>query len=326
MKFRAAILALAAFLLTSAPMLAADPPGDAGAWLERMSAAMSQMSYQGTFVYVQGEEVETMRITHVSDETGVRERLVSVSGVQREILRDSNGVRWVQSDDQSVMNDPAFDRSFFPEIPLRPSDETNVLYSLRLGDIERIAGHSGRQVRIIPKDKFRYGYTLWLEEQSALLLKWELLNSRNKRLAKLMFTDLRIGSEVDLKELNSSSQLKEFQTLDSGLPPSESLSHINPKWQVSKLPAGFHLTAHRFLGKKDLGTYEHLVYSDGLAVVSVYIESNNEEVSMEETGISKMGTTHAFSRVENGVLITVVGDVPAITVKTFGESVQLKSS
>lgn len=326
MKFRAAILALAAFLLTSAPMLAADPPGDAGAWLERMSAAMSQMSYQGTFVYVQGEEVETMRITHVSDETGVRERLVSVSGVQREILRDSNGVRWVQSDDQSVMNDPAFDRSFFPEIPLRPSDETNVSYSLRLGDIERIAGHSGRQVRIIPKDKFRYGYTLWLEQQSALLLKWELLNSRNKRLAKLMFTDLRIGSEVDLKELNSSSKLKEFQTLDSGLPPSESLSHNNPNWQVSNLPAGFHLTAHRFLGKEDLGTYEHLVYSDGLAVVSVYIESNNEEVSKEETGISKMGTTHAFSRVENGVLITVVGDVPAITVKTFGESVQLKSS
>lgn len=92
-------LAAAVSLLVAASALA-EP--DARDWLERMSAAMSQMDYQGTFVYVQGDDVVTMRITHVADEAGVRERLVSMSGAPREIIRDSNGVRWVLGDDHSV--------------------------------------------------------------------------------------------------------------------------------------------------------------------------------------------------------------------------------
>ena len=322
MKSGAAKTVLAAFLLGLGLPAAA---GDAGHWVERMSAAMSQMSYQGTFVYVQGDEVESMRITHVSDQDGVRERLVSVSGAEREILRDSSGVRWVQGDDHSVMEDLSFSRSFFPEIPLQTADETSVSYSFELGEKARIAGHSGRKVKIIPRDQYRYGYNLWLEEQSALLLKWELLDSKHKRLAKLMFTDLRLGSEVDLKELESTSQLKEFETLESSLPSGKSLSHSKPKWQPGKLPPGFRLTAHRYLGKQDQEVYEHLVYSDGIAAVSIYVESNNDGLVDKDTGISRMGTTHAFSRLTDDVLITVVGDVPAVTVQTIGESVKLRS-
>ena len=123
MKPGVATTTLVAVLLGLSLAAVAGSSDDAGDWVERMSAAMSQMSYQGTFVYVQGDEVESMRITHVADENGVRERLVSVSGAQREILRDSNGVRWVRGDDHSVMEDPSFGRSFFPEIPLETSDE-----------------------------------------------------------------------------------------------------------------------------------------------------------------------------------------------------------
>ena len=313
---------LAAWLLGMSMPLLAESSNDAGHWLERMSAAMSQMCYQGTFVYVQGDEVETMRITHVSDDDGVRERLVSVSGAQREILRDSNGVRWVKGDDHSVMEDPSFGRSFFPEIPLAPTDESSVSYRFEVGDKERIAGHTGRNVKIIPRDHFRYGYNLWLEEQSALLLKWELLDNKQQGLAKLMFTELNLGSEVDLKELETASQLKEFKTLESSLPSSRSLTNSNPSWQASKLPPGFRLTAHRYLGKQDQEIYEHLVYSDGLAAVSIYVESNRDALEEKDTGISKMGTTHAFSRLSDNVLITVVGDVPAVTVKFIGSSVE----
>ena len=205
-------LLTAALLSASSLSAFAGSDVEARAWLERMAAAMNHMSYQGTFVYVQGNEVETMRITHVSDDDGVRERLVSVSGAQREIVRDSNGVRWIKGDDLSVMEDPSFERSFFPEIPLVPTDESSVSYRFEVGDKERIAGHSGRKVRIIPRDHFRYGYNLWLEEKSALLLKWELLDNKQQGLAKLMFTELNLGSEVDLRELKSTDQQKGFKT------------------------------------------------------------------------------------------------------------------
>ena len=97
---------IVAWIALSSPVLAgtSDSPRD---WLDRMSAAMSQMSYQGTFVYVRGDDVVTMRITHVVDENGARERLVSLSGAPREVLRDSSGVRWVLGDDQSVLEDSA---------------------------------------------------------------------------------------------------------------------------------------------------------------------------------------------------------------------------
>jgi sigma-E factor negative regulatory protein RseB len=324
MRAAAAKIALAAIMFGMTQSLSAVAADGATGWLERMSAAMSQMTYQGTFVYVQGDQVETMRVTHVADESGVRERLFSVSGEQREIVRDSSGIRWVQGDEHSVMEDPVSGRTFFPEISIDLSDTDPSVYRFRMGDTERIAGHNGRQVRIVPLDQYRYGYTLWLEEQSALLLKWELTDSKQKRLAKLMFTDLRLGSEVDIDELRSENSWQEYRKLESRLPSGGNLTHSNPKWQAARLPPGFRLTSHRYLGKSDQDLYEHLVYSDGLAAVSVYVESTDEDTPDQKASMSRMGTAHAYSRVSDGVTITVVGDVPAVTVMTIGDAVRPK--
>ena len=86
-------------------------------WLERMSAALNQMTYQGTFVYVLGDAIDTLRITHVADENGVREHITSLTGPSREVVRDADGVRWVRSADQPVLADGAFKPSFFPVMP-----------------------------------------------------------------------------------------------------------------------------------------------------------------------------------------------------------------
>jgi len=324
MKPTAATLMLAVALLGTSGSVFAGEAVEPREMLERMTTAMSQMSYQGTFVYVQGENVEIMRITHVSDADGVRERLVALSGPAREVLRDSNGVRWVLADDRSVFEDSAFNRSFFPELPLDQNDQMEISYSLKRGSEARIAGQQARNLIVLPKDEFRYGYSLWLEEHSGLLLKWELIDSNRKSLAKLIFTDVRMGSEVDVKELKPTSQLKKFKTVESELPSGRGLSNASPRWQPSHLPPGFELTAHRYFGQQDQGIYEHLVYSDGLAAVSVYIESDKSG-NPAHTGVKRLGTTHAFSRISEDKLITVVGDVPAITVKYVGNAVNIAS-
>jgi len=311
---------VAAVLLLGVESAWAEPQGGARDWLERMSTAMSQMDYQGTFVYVQGDSVVTMRITHVADEAGIRERLVSMSGAPREILRDSNGVRWVLADDRSVMADQPFNRSFFPQLPVDLHDQTEQSYVLKVGGNGRIAGRPVRGIKVLPRDDFRYGYTLWLEERSALLLKWELIDHTRKPLARLMFTDIRMGSEVDAGELAPSSQLQKYRTVESSLPSGQGQVTDPPRWQPSALPPGFELTAHRLFGRQDRGLFEHLVYSDGLAAVSVYVESNGE-IANQRTGLSRMGTTHAFSRVADDVLITVIGDVPEATVQFIGDAV-----
>ena len=297
---------------------------DAFKWLERMSAAMNQMNYQGTFVYVRGDDVETVRITHVVSENGSQERLVSVSGAPREVVRDSEGVRWISGDDRTVMANSASNRSFFPELPLGNPSQATDSYRFSLENVQRIAGHTGKRLDIVPKDQFRYGYRLWLETNSGLLLKWELTGNQGETLAKLMFTELKMGSEVDTKELRSSTAVNAAEEVDSQPAAERQSGEGQASWQADKLPPGFRLASHRQQPVQQGSFFEHLVYSDGIAAVSVYIEAADDSPSLE-MGLSKLGTTHAFSRREDGEFITVLGDVPAITVQLIGESVKLKS-
>ncbi len=290
-------------------------------WLERMDAAMSQMNYQGTFVYVHEDNVESVRITHVVDERGLHERLVSVSGTPREVIRDSNGVSWFSGEDHTILANSAANRTFFPELPLGDPAQASQSYQFRLARNQRIAGHSARRVDILPKDQYRYGYSLWLEVQSSLLLQWELTGSQGETLAKLMFTDLKMGSEVDPTELRSKSA---NDVPARQKPATEADSHSvssPPLWQPASLPSGFRLTSHLVQKSQQGNSFEHLVYSDGIAAVSVYIEAAEPD-SDPEPGLSKLGTTHVFTRELDGELITVLGDVPAVTVKLIGESLE----
>lgn len=296
---------------------AADSPRD---WLERMSIAMSQLSYQGTFVYIQGNDVETMRVTHIVDDKGVRERLVSVSGESREVIRDASGVRWVVGEQHSIMRDDAFKRVFFPGLPLDQYEQVEHSYQIRVAGMARIAGHQSRLLKVVPRDRYRYGYSLWLEQRTGLLLRWELLDAGQKPLAKLVFTDLRLGSQVDPRDLNSNEQLQRFKTVESVLPAGDASVQVQPRWAPGKVPPGFRLALHRYTKDAERGVYEHLVYSDGLAAVSVYIEAA-AAAETGKTGLSRMGTTHAFTRTLDDMLITVIGDVPAVTIKLIGDAV-----
>ena len=292
--------------------------------LDRMSAAMSQMSYQGTFVYMRGDVVESMRITHVVDEHGSRERLVSVSGAQREVFRDSAGVRWILGDDGTVLANSESDRPFFPELPLGDAQKAAASYDFRVASQERIAGRASRRVDVLPRDDYRYGYSLWLEAQSGLLLQWKLKGNSGETLAQLTFTELKMGSEVDHQELREPPMARSATGAAFAHSGEVLAVHFTPKWEPSELPPGFRLASHRVQQAGNGSTSEHLVYSDGIAAVSVYVESADPDAELEK-GLSHLGTTHAFTRTFNGMVVTTVGDVPAATVKVIGESVRTVS-
>lgn len=293
---------------------------DAHAWLERMASAMNHMNYQGTFVYVRGDLVETMRITHAVDEGGVRERLYSVTGSHREIIRDKSGVRFVLGDEQSVMMDVVASGAIFPEFPFEELAEGTPAYRFETGGTARIASQMGRRVTIVPADAFRYGYDLWLQTESGLLLKWVLFDTDRNALAKLVFTDLRLGHEVDLQELESETPEDAFTRLPSVMPSRQVSTRARPEWQPEFLPPGFRLATHRHQSDGE-SVFEHLVYSDGLASVSVYIESNAGEPHITP-GLNRIGTANAFTRYLGDRQVTVIGEVPAATVRAIGDAVR----
>jgi sigma-E factor negative regulatory protein RseB len=298
--------------------LAADSQ-QASEWLERMTTAMSQMTYQGTFVYVHGDTVESMRITHVTDDTGVRERLYSVSGPHREVIRDRKGVRCVLQDSASVVEDQVVASAYFPEVPLTIIDGNNSSYTLETSGVARIAGHTARRVTISPEDNFRYGYDFWLEEQTGLLLKWVLFDTGRQPIAKLMFTDFAIGSSVNVSELESESRGEDFVEMKTFGLQKTVVTQSSPRWQPAHLPTGFQLASHSHRTGAD-GVYEHMVYSDGLAAVSVYVEQQGDDTGLKP-GKSRLGTNNTYSKIEGSLQITVIGEVPAITVETIANEI-----
>lgn len=318
---RVQVLVIAGLLASPVAADEAEEFAEAARRLNQMSMAMSQMSYQGNFVYIQGSKLfEAMRITHIVDENGIHERLVAQSGTQRELWRDASGVRWIAKEQSAVIRDPAFKRSYFPDVTPAAIEQAAPYYNVNLGGLEQLAGRNGRKLSILPSDDFRYGYNLWLEEPSGFLLKWELFENSARPLAQLVFTDIRIGREVDASELQVPKQMEQYSMHPSSLPARQEVTRAKPLWSPSKLPPGFKLTTHRRQEKNASEPFQHLVYSDGIATVSVYVE-RAEEGNSSSGETSRLGTTHAFSRNAEGWQITVVGDVPAVTVEEIGNSV-----
>lgn len=317
-------LTLTLFLGVSGSVLAGGAE-QARSMLEQMASAMSQLSYQGTFVYVRNGVVETMRITHVQDENGVQERLYSVSGPRREVVRDRNGVRCILKGSSRTGETPVVADSYFPDLPPSLFDDKASGYRLETGGEARIAGQTARRVSITPEDDYRYGYDFWLQEGTGLLLKWVLLDSNHKALAKLMFTDFATGDEIDQSELVSDSPTEDFIELSkAGQKGDYVLDSTTPRWQPQKLPSGFQLTSHSTeVGAN--GSVEHSVYSDGLAAVSVYVEQHGVEVQALPAE-SQLGTNNVYSKQQDGLQITVIGEVPAITVKSIANEMALSDA
>jgi sigma-E factor negative regulatory protein RseB len=319
MKFSAVFISAVLLLGVFGKVFADD---DAQTWLDRMGAAMSQMNYQGTFIYVAEDRMETMRITHVTDEHGERERLASVSGPHREIVRDQSGVKWISGDAEASMADPLVNWPKFLDQSVRGLSAHSDSYRFKLRDQKRIAERTAQRLDIIAKDGFRYGYSLWLESDTGLLLQWQLNDQHGEVLAKLLFTDLKLGSEVDTGELTDGPA--QPRQVASGLPVGTSRPvSESGQWQAQWLPPGFRMTANRTPGEGQDSAFQHQLFSDGIASVSLYVEPFDPS-SGSGLGLQELGTSHIFSRNTDNVLITVVGDVPAITVEKIAESVRRK--
>ena len=304
-------------LISTGGVAVAGSSSEARKLLENMTSAMSQMTYQGTFVYVRDGVVETMRITHIADESGIRERLYSLSGPHREVVRDQKGVRCVFQDSSSVVEDQVVASTYFPELPLSVIDNNASGYRLETGGRARIAGHTARRVSINPEDKFRYGYDFWLQEKTGLLLKWILLDANNKPLATLVFTEFALGSSINIEEIESDSRAEDFIEMKTFSLENTVVRQSEPRWKPDNLPPGFELASHNHKSGSD-GVYEHMVYSDGLAAVSVYVEKQAPG-SAVKSGVSQLGTNNAYIRQKGGLQITVIGEVPALTVRSIAD-------
>jgi len=290
--------------------------GDVSDLLKKMSSADEDVNYQGVFVLRKSDKLSSMRVEHGRDERGVWESLESLNGEARKVVRVNEEVTSIYPERNLVTVSVTKGKSsLHPTLP-ENLDKLEAYYTVAQLDDDRIANHSAVVLDVMPKDKFRYGYRYWLDTETGVLLKCDLLNENSEVVEQMMFTVLEYLSEAPAAAF-SEIDVKGFEYKKLG---KDRVVVPNTAWQVTGLPVGFMLTQsseHKINNSQSL----HLMYSDGLASVSVFIEQGKGHHRLLN-GASSMGALNAYGKPVGEYSVTVMGEVPASTVMQIAQSIK----
>jgi len=292
---------------------------DAKTWLDRMHTAAEELSYEGQFVRVLDGATETMSIVHRYDDGVVLERISSLDGTGREIIRRGEGVECVFPEQQLVLLES-------PGGPWNPLSSVIPNYSEALEDSYefinfkrgRVALRDAQIVVIKGRDDYRFGYVLWIDLQTAMPLKSQLRDEHGEVIEEILFTEFDLRDAIPDAEFAATVNSEGFRRVDSLAFRPENNAPVN--WRATRLPIGFELSASRIstLAGSSEPT-EHLVYSDGLATVSVFIAGAKADV---DEGYSRFGSTNAYTLSLAGHKVTAMGDVPRETLQRIASSLE----
>ena len=321
---RHAVLLLGALAWLAYPVLAGADPRT---WLERMAYALEYLNYEGTLIQLQGSEAAVMRIVHRVKDGVPTERITAMDEVGREIIRQGEDVTCILPDQNAVVVEYRENQKRDAS-PLRLQFSRNMYfddryYRLAIASGGKLVGRDTRVVTVRPPDGFRYGYLLWLDHATAIPLKVQVSDEGGTVVEQLLFSDISLPEEIPDSAVQPSGVTDSYTWHRSSKEEATGEVTESPAgWRVESLPPGFTLKAVRAQRSGASGEpLDHLVYSDGVATVSVFLESGVAPDEQSE-GPSRAGAANAYTRVADGRLITAVGEVPVRTVETIARSIR----
>lgn len=296
---------------------------DAAALIHRVAHATENLTYDGTFVYQRGGQLDAMRIVHKFENGSERERLISLSGPAREVIRDGSRVTCLFADGGEVMVEKREPRDFLSLGLSEPVERLRESYIFGVIGRDRVAARDAVVVDIVPKEKNRYAYRLWIDNEYGLLLKSVILDRAGQPLEQIQFVQIDITDTLSDKLFATEIEGTGFTWYTNDAAENTATRVVETSgWTVNWVPAGFQMRNHQVQSMSaSAKPVSHMVYSDGLAMVSVFVEELMDS-SQPLQGFSSMGAVNAFSRVEKNHQITVVGEVPLPTVRQIASSVQ----
>lgn len=298
------------------------------AWLTRIQDAANKRNFVGTVVFSAGGTVASTRIAHYGEGRDQFERIDSLDGQVRSVYRHNDLVHTVWPQRRVAVVEQRDQMSSFPGLLQAGHDRVQEFYELRPIAVERVAGHEANVLLLKPRDKLRFGYRLWAEKASGLLLRAEVLGERGEVLESSAFSDVSIGVRAQpenvtqaVKKLEGYKVIKQQQqptrpegegwTLRASVPGFKLVSCVKRQLDVQGRTAG--------TGDEALQT----VYSDGLTYVSIFVEPYSAERHSKPI-MTTIGATQTMMRRDGDWWITAMGDVPAGTLRQFANGFERK--
>jgi sigma-E factor negative regulatory protein RseB len=278
--------------------------------LSRMDQSLRELDYEGRFVYVHGHTVAALHLVHTVRGGRERERLTSLNDAAREVVRDEEATTCIMPDMGTVSVGPRHRRGGV--VGVEP-DQVGEAYEVLVNGSGRVAGRAAVFVSLLPRDRYRYGYRLALDEATALPLRTEVLDETGVPLVQTLFVDLRVGPEVQQQpDAGPGVADAERGTKEPAVAP---LREASLPWSFTALPRGFRLAmATQRALPGDGRELEHLVFSDGVASVSIYIGSPGHH---DLDGEATVGPLNAYGAKVGEFHATALGEVPPATLKAF---------
>jgi sigma-E factor negative regulatory protein RseB len=309
---------------------------EAQSWLKKIQSAAQTLNYAGTFVYQQGNQMRTSRVTHLLDGRNEVEKLEILDGQPREYIRKNEEIICYVPETKTLMVEKRVTHDVFPAILAANPADLSQSYSVRKGETGRIAGHDSQAVILEPKDDLRYGYKLWAEKSTGLLLRAQTLDNKKEVVEQISFTQISIGT-IDRNSVKPTFSNTSKWRVENAVTSQASLSG----WAVTSIPAGFRKvrevkrmvtdvpsslgTSTGAVGETTAVTQREvsqLVFSDGVAAISVFIEPGTQS---RTEGSMRQGAMNIVGKRQGDYWLTIVGEVPPAAIRQVANSIEFKS-
>ncbi|MFM6985899.1 MAG: MucB/RseB C-terminal domain-containing protein [Hydrogenophaga sp.] len=319
-RWRRAMALMAAVFVQTVSVAAAAPAQEGEQrgvvdWLVRMHEASRQRAYTGTLVVTAGTALSSSRIWHVCDGKQQMERIDTLTGELRTTLRRNDEVVTLVPSSKRAWLEKRESLGLFPELLRTPRHQIAAFYEADERGAERIAGHLADVVEIQPKDALRYGYRIWSEKKTGLVVKMQTLDTQGAVLEQVAFTELQLDAPVRME------QLQQWMTDVRGYALRRLVLHkTTPQaegWQFRDSVPGFSWMSCRTREvPSSARSPMQCVFSDGLASVSLFVEPF-DPIRHQKEGSAVMGASHSLTQRLGDHWLTAVGEVPAATLKRF---------
>ncbi len=294
-------------------------------WLVRLHEAARQSAYVGTFVVTVGNAMSSARVWHVCDGVQQMERVDVLTGTPRTTFRRNDQVVTYLTQSRVAIVEKRASLGLFPDRLTRAESSIAQFYSLRSVGRDRVAGFSTDVVQLVPLDAWRFGYRVWTEQNTGLVVKLQTLDPENNVLEQAAFSDLQLAKPLSWAELSAMMDKTDGYLVKR--PELIATSADQEGWQLKTHVPGFKsVGAHRRQesGSGSVSGPLQWVFSDGLASVSLFIESfdaSRHGHSLHHNP-SALGATHMQSRQLGTWWVTVVGEVPLATLRQFAHGLE----
>ncbi len=299
-------------------MVFASSPESSMELLRKMSMAADSLDYTGEFVYVKDGKISSMKISHLKDRdgSGSQQKLMALDGSMREIIQQDNEVACVLPDEGMGLREKRQSTQPFKFNISDKIEDINRYYQLELIGPSRVANRDCTLLKVTPRDDYRYGYQLCIDQENSLLLQSELSSQGGGLLESYMFVNIEFGNTAasEIESHTPAKQLNWMDDKDVSSHWSTADSERAQQWRVAKNASGFELEQYiERVSPVMQADVTHLVLGDGLAKVSVFVAPMKSSANKTKKSLS-MGSLNSYSLELGDYMITAIGEVPQATV------------